>query len=98
MYAYRVAKYIGSYAVALRKVDAIIFTAGIGENSPSLRREICSYLKVLGVKLDLKKNRKEATGPMDISAPSSKIKILVIPTNEELMIAKESAKAVGALK
>ena len=98
MYAYRIAKYIGAYAVALGKVDAIVFTAGIGENSSSVRKDICTYLKILGVKLDPKKNQKKAVAPTDISAPGSKIKVLVIPTNEELMIAKEAAKAVGAIK
>jgi len=98
MYAYHIAKYIGAYAVALGKVDAIVFTAGIGENSSSVRKDICTYLKILGVKLDPKKNQKKAVAPTDISAPGSKIKVLVIPTNEELMIAKEAAKAVGAIK
>lgn len=98
MYAYRVAKYIGAYAVALGKLDGIVFTAGIGENSPSMRKEICSCLCILGATLDLKKNRKEISKPTDISARGSKVKILVIPTNEELMIAKEAAKAVGAYK
>lgn len=98
MYAYRVAKYIGSYAVALKKLDAIVFTAGIGENSASTRKEICSYLQIIGAKLDPKKNRKPITKPTNISACGSRVKLLVIPTNEELMIAKEAAKAVGALK
>ena len=98
MYAYRVAKYIGSYAVALGKLDAIVFTAGIGQNSASMRREICSYLPILGAKLDPKKNRKPINKATDISAPGSKVKILVIPTNEELMIAREAAKAVGESK
>ena len=98
MFAYRVVKYIGSYAVALGEVDAVVFTAGIGENSASMRKQICSYLKILGIELDLKKNRKKSDKARAISAPGSKIKVLVIPTNEELMIAKEAAKAVGALK
>ncbi len=98
MYAYRVAKYIGAYAVALGKLDAIVFTAGIGQNSSSMRKEICSYLQILGARLDPKKNRKPITKATDISARGSKVKILVIPTNEELMIAREAAKAVGASK
>ncbi|MBD3389535.1 acetate/propionate family kinase [Candidatus Micrarchaeota archaeon] len=98
MFAYRVAKYIGSYAVALGEVDAVVFTAGIGENSTSMRKQICSYLKILGIKLDLKKNRKNLKKGWEITSPGSKIKVLVIPTNEELMIAKEAAKAVGASK
>lgn len=97
MFCYRVAKYIGAYAVALGKVDAIVFTAGIGENSPSIRKQICSYLNILGVKLDTRKNRKTVKKEADISARESKIKILVIPTNEELMIAQEAAEVIGGI-
>jgi acetate kinase len=96
MYAYRAAKYIGAYAVALGKLDAIVFTAGIGENSPYIRREICSYLGMLGTKLDHAKNKMPSEGFRDISARGSNVKLLIIPTNEELMIAREAAKAVGA--
>jgi len=95
MFAYRVTKYMGAYAVALKKVDAIIFTAGIGENSASIRKKICSYLEILGVKLDNKKNNKKIKNATDISARGSKIKVLVVPTNEELMIAKQAASVVG---
>ncbi len=97
MFCYRVAKYIGAYAVALGKVDAIVFTAGIGENAVSIRREICSYLKIIGVNLDARKNRNAIKNEADISAKNSKIKVLVIPTNEELMIAKEATAVVGGL-
>ncbi len=95
MFCYRVAKYIGAYAIALKKVDAIVFTAGIGENAYFIRNEICSYLEPLGVKLDKKKNkvtvnRKEGI----ISAKNSKIKVLVVPTNEELMIAREALSVI----
>jgi acetate kinase len=96
MYAYRVSKYIGAYAVALGKVDAIVFTAGIGENSPSMRKEICSSLGIIGARLDPAKNRRPSEKPRDVSARGSRVKILVIPTNEELMIAMDAAKAVGA--
>ncbi len=95
MFAYRVAKYIGAYAVVLGQVDAIVFTAGIGQHSAETRRDICSYLKILGVKLDLKKNRANAT---TISAKGSKIKVLVIPTNEELMIAKQAIATIKGSK
>jgi len=94
MFSYRVAKYIGAYAAALGKVDAIVFTAGIGENSPTIRRQICSYLEILGVKLDSKKNRTAREKEMNISTKSSKIKVFVIPTNEELMIAQDAARIV----
>jgi len=95
MFCYRVAKYIGAYAVSLGKVDAVVFTAGIGENAAKIREEICSYLGIIGVKLDKRKNRKTMKKEADISARGSKVKVLVIPTNEELMIAKQAAMVVG---
>ncbi len=98
MFCYRVAKYIGAYAVALGNVDAVVFTAGIGENSASMRKRICSYLDIIGVKIDTAKNRKAVKKQADISARGSKIKVLVIPTNEELMIAKEAAAVVRGLR
>ena len=97
MFCYRVAKYIAAYAAALKKVDAIVFTAGIGENSASLRSEICSYLGIIGVKLDAKKNANAIKKEADISARGAKAKVLVIPTNEELMIAREAATVVKGL-
>lgn len=93
MFCYRIAKYIGGYAAGLGKLDAIVFTAGIGENSPPIRKEICSYLDIIGARLD---SRKNIRGKGVISAANSKVKIIVIPTNEELMIAKEAAAAIGA--
>ncbi len=98
MFCYRVAKYIGGYAAALGKVDAIVFTAGIGENSPSMRRHICSYLGIIGVKIDAARNRKAVKRQADISARGSRIRVLVIPTNEELMIAREAAAVVRGRK
>lgn len=95
MFCYRVAKYIGAYAVALKKVDGIVFTAGIGENAPGIRKEICYYLGIIGAKIDNPKNKKAVGKRMDISSRASKVRILVIPTNEELMIAKEAAGAIG---
>jgi acetate kinase len=94
MFCYRVAKYIGAYAVALGDVDAIVFTAGIGENSASMRREICSYLRIIGVRLDLGKNQNTGGKETDVSARGSKARVLVVPTNEELMIAREAAAVV----
>jgi len=87
MFCYRIAKYIGAYSVTLGKVDAIVFTGGIGENSNNIRKEICSYLGILGVKID---NRKNSNKKNDITAQGSKIKVFVIPTNEERIIAEES--------
>jgi len=95
MFCYRVAKYLGAYAVVLGKVDGIVFTGGIGENSASVRREVCSYLKILGVKIDERKNKKAVKKERDISAAGSKIKVLVIPTDEEGMIARDVLSLIG---
>jgi acetate kinase len=95
MFAYRVKKYIGSYAAALNGVDAIVFTAGIGENSILIRKMICENMDYLGVDLDLDKNNVKAREIVDVSSPNSKVKILIIPTNEELEIAKQSFKLIS---
>jgi acetate kinase len=90
MFAYRVKKYIGSYASVMNGVDTIVFTAGIGENSILLRKMICEDMDYLGIDIDLKKNDVKARDIVEISSNRSKVKILVIPTNEEIEIAKES--------
>ncbi|MBT9177588.1 MAG: Acetate kinase [Firmicutes bacterium] len=95
MYYYRVRKYIGAYAAALGGLDAIVFTAGIGENSPEVRAEVCKHLGFMGVELDLAKNRvrgKEA----DLSTENAKVKVLLIPTNEELIIARDTKGLVDS--
>lgn len=89
IFYYRCAKYIGSYIAAMNGVDAIVFTAGLGENSPQAREKICSYLTYLGAMVDSEKNNCRGQ-EIEFSAPDSKIKLLAIPTNEELMIAKET--------
>ena len=89
IFAYRVAKYIGEYAAAMNGVDAIVFTAGLGENSGSIRRLICDYLSFLGVHIDSYNNSLRGKA-IEISAPDSRIRVLVIPTNEELMIARDT--------
>ena len=89
-YAYRVAKYIGSYVAAMNGVDAITFTAGVGENAVWLRPMICKYLGYLGLKLDEAKSAKAVVEEMIISTDDSKVKLCVIPTNEELAIARET--------
>jgi len=93
MFAYQVRKFIGSYIAALNGVDAIAFTAGIGENACDVRRNIVEGLNNLGVEIDLEKNKIRAQ-QVDITGPNSKIKVFVIPTNEELMIAKETMALV----
>ncbi len=85
MLAYRIAKFIGSYAAAIKGLDAIVFTGGIGENAYYLRRKACSYLGFMGVEIDAHLNRKNSSV---ITKRGSKVKVLVIPTHEELAIAK----------
>ena len=96
-FAYEVRKYIGAYSAALGGLDCLVFTAGVGENSASMRARICEGLEYLGVKIDPEKNTvrgKEAI----ISADDSKVTVWVIPTNEELMIAQDTAELVKAAK
>lgn len=90
-FAYVVKKYIGSYVAAMDGVDAIVFTAGLGENSASMRKKICSGLKFLGIEIDDAKNKIRGE-EIEISTPGSKTKVLVIPTNEELMIARDTVE------
>jgi acetate kinase len=87
---YRIKKYIGSYATILNGLDAIIFTAGIGENSSLMREMACQNLDFLGIKLDVEKNEIRSKEIREIQSLTSKVKILVIPTNEEIEIAKQS--------
>lgn len=91
VYEYRVAKYIGAYAAGMNGVDAIAFTAGIGENAVKLRKNICSYLTYLGVEIDEEKNNCYGI-EKDISVEGARVKTLVIPTNEELMIARQTLR------
>uniref|UniRef100_UPI00402A2A62 acetate kinase n=1 Tax=Lachnospira sp. TaxID=2049031 RepID=UPI00402A2A62 len=93
-YAYRVAKYIGSYTAAMNGVDAITFTAGVGENAAWLRPMVCKYLGFLGVELDEAASEKACGVEGIISTPDSKVKLCVIPTNEELAIARETLALV----
>ena len=95
MFAYRVKKYIGAYASAMNGLDAIVFTAGVGENSILVRKMICEEMDYLGIDIDLKENDIKAREIIDISSDSSKVKVLVIPTNEELEIAKQSYKLLS---
>ena len=94
MFAYRVAKYVGSYAAAMNGVDVIAFTAGIGENTPDVRADVCSYLGFMGVKIDDSVNNGVHGDEVKISSASSKVDVYVIPTNEELAIARETVALV----
>lgn len=96
-FAYEVRKYIGSYAAALGGLDCLVFTAGVGENSASMRARICEGLEFLGVKIDPEKNNTRGKEAI-ISADDSKVTVWVIPTNEELMIAQDTAALVNAAK
>ncbi len=93
VFCYRVAKYIGSYVAAMNGVDAIAFTAGIGENSGTVRKMVLSYLGYLGITVDEEANQKRGEDQV-ISTPDSKVKVAVIPTNEELAIARETVALV----
>ena len=93
MFAYRVAKYVGSYAAAMNGVDAIAFTAGIGENVCLVREKVCEYLGYLGITLNKEANAIRGE-EIEISTPDSKVKVYVVPTNEELAIARETVALV----
>ena len=96
-FCYEVAKYVGSYAAALNGIDILTFTAGVGENGPETRQMICDYLGFMGVKLDPEANKVRGK-EQKISAPDSKVEVWVVPTNEELMIAQDTAELVNAAK
>ena len=93
-FCYRVAKHIGAYTAALNGVDAIVFTAGIGENAAHIRSMVCEYLGFLGITIDEEKNAVRGK-ETEISTPDSKVAVFVIPTNEELAIARETAALLG---
>lgn len=93
VFGYRVAKYIGAYTAAMNGVDAIAFTAGLGENNGIMRDYVCSYLGYLGVEIDKEKNKVRSEETI-VSTPESKVKVLVVPTNEELAIARETVELV----
>ncbi len=93
-YDYIIAQYIGKYAVTMNGVDVIVFTAGVGEKGPITREDVCNYLGFMGVELDKEKNDATRDKETDISTPNSKVKVWVIPTNEELMIARETMNLI----
>ncbi|MGB3005601.1 MAG: acetate kinase [Chitinophagaceae bacterium] len=89
LYAYRIKKYIGAYAAALNGLDAIVFTAGVGENAVDIRKRVCTDMQFLGIHLDSEKNELHSGDTREINTSDSPVKILVIPTNEELEIVKQ---------
>ena len=92
-FKYEIASYIAKYAVAMNGVDYIVFTGGVGENQINIRRGICEKLEFMGVKIDVEANNVRGE-EKEISAPDSKVKVYLVPTNEELMIAKETARLI----
>lgn len=94
MYGYRIKKYIGAYAAAMGGVDTLIFTAGVGEHQWDVRRDACEGLEFLGIKLDQAKNRANNGEEEIISAPDSRVKVVVVPTDEELLIASDTLNLV----
>jgi acetate kinase len=94
MYSYRIRKYIGAYYAALGRVDAVVFTAGIGENSAFVRQCVCTELDRLGIIIDDTRNRQQVSGAREIQSHAASVKILVIPTNEEVEIARQTAVCI----
>ena len=91
VFSYSCKKYVGAYAAAMNGVDCVVFTAGVGENTACVRKAICENMQYLGLEIDLEKNEEKNNGQIrDISAAGSKVKVLIIPTNEELVIARET--------
>ncbi len=90
LYAYRIQKYIGTFTASLNGLDAIVFTAGIGENDPDMREAVCKNMDFFGISLDKSKNKINSSDIREVNEKESKVKILVIPTNEELEIGKQA--------
>ncbi|MBP3378242.1 MAG: acetate kinase, partial [Clostridia bacterium] len=97
--AYQIKKYIGSYAAAMNGLDAVVFTAGMGENNTELRERVCADMEFYGIKIDNELNAKihHQGDTVEISTADSKVKVYVLPTNEELMIASDTEEIVKAL-
>jgi acetate kinase len=96
VYCYRIRKYVGAYAAALGHLDALVFTAGVGENNDAVRAGVCQDLEGLGVALSRKRNKGRSAGPRTISADDSAVAVLVVPTNEELEIAEQTLAVIAA--
>ena len=97
MLRYEIKKFIGSYAAVMNGLDAVIFTGGIGENSDDVRADVCHNMEYLGIKLDDSVNHGLRGKLQKISAPDSKVEVWVVPTNEELLIARDTRDLVGNL-
>ncbi len=95
LYAYRIKKYIGAYAAVLNGLDAIVFTAGVGENDTDIRKRVCTNMQYLGIHIDEAKNIAPEKGTREINTADSPVKVLVVPTNEELEIVKQCYELVN---
>lgn len=95
MYSYRIKKYIGAYAAAMGGVDAVVFTAGVGENQTGMRFDACENLDFLGITIDKEKNDKIRGKEAVISTPDSRVKVVVVPTDEEIVIARDTKELVS---
>jgi acetate kinase len=95
VYCYRIRKYVGAYTAALGRLDALVFTAGVGENNDAVRAGVCQGLEGLGIALDARRNKARSGRPRTISAGDSEVAVLVVPTNEELEIAEQTLAVVG---
>jgi acetate kinase len=93
-----VKKYLGAYAAAMGGLDAVVFTGGIGENAPLIRQMACSGLEVLGIRIDQARNDQVAGKEAVVSVLGSRVRVLVIPTNEELMIARDTRRILEKMK
>ena len=94
MYAYRIAKYIGSYVAALNGLDLLVFTGGVGEHQMKIREDICEHFSYMGLKIDKPLNADTKKEEILISTPDSKVKVVIIPTDEEFMIASDTMEIV----
>ena len=95
MFSYACKKYVGAYAAAMNGLDCVVFTAGVGENTPVVRSAICKDMEYLGLEIDEEKNLSKNDGSIrDITGKNSKVRVLIIPTNEELVIARETLALV----
>ena len=94
-YNYRIKKYVGSYAAVLGGVDILVFTGGVGENQASTRSDVCKDMEFMGIELDEELNNSVRAEEVVISKPTSKVKVLIIPTDEELSIANDTIEILG---
>jgi acetate kinase len=97
MYHYRVKKYIGSYIAAMGGVDIIVFAGGVGENGPETREAVCEDLSFLGIEIDPVKNNGLRSKEAVISKDGTRVKVIVVPTNEELVIAEDTVRIINEL-